>query len=80
LYIVLARQRAIKAEHDKAETDAGRTIETLKRRNLNRLTKRATDKSELEVEEDFFTLTCFSYLKVNADVKDGWGIKPEKQS
>jgi len=45
------------------------------------LTKRATDKQDLEVEEDFFTMTCFSYLKVNAEVSnEGWGIKAEKQS
>ena len=55
-------------------------LEKQKRDNLNDLTERATDKSELEVEEDFFTLTCFSYLKVNSEIEGGWGIGPEKQS
>lgn len=50
------------------------------KKNLERLVAIAKDKSKLEVEEDFFTLTCFSYLKVNADTEHGWGIKPEKQS
>ena len=55
-------------------------LEKQKRDNLNQLTEYATDKTELEVEEDFFTLTCFSYLKVNADIESGWGLGPEKQS
>jgi len=46
---------------------------------LNRLTEKAEDKSELEVEDDFFVLTVFSYLKVNAELTEkGWGINAEK--
>ena len=43
------------------------------------LEEKVTDKSELEVEEDFFTLTCFSYLKINKEY-EMWGITSEKQS
>lgn len=49
------------------------------------LSKFVGDKSELEFEEDFFSMTIFSYLKSNSKVWDkehgfGWGIKAEKQA
>ena len=41
------------------------------------LEEKATDKSELIFEEDFFSLTIFSYLKTNRDLST-WGITIEK--
>lgn len=38
-------------------------VELKKRDHLNILTNKATDKSELEIDMDFFSLVCFSYLK-----------------
>lgn len=48
------------------------------------LSQYVSEKSDLECEEDFFSMTIFSYMKCNAEVwneednKLGWGIKAEK--
>ena len=41
------------------------------------LEQKVTTKADLEVEEDFFTLTCYSYLTVNSDTKT-WGVFAER--
>lgn len=81
LYIVLKKQENIQVEFDKFRNEEETKKEFIKRQNLNRLTEQAEEKTELEVEEDFYTLTVFSYLKVNSEIDEkGWGIKSEKQS
>jgi len=80
LYVAIAKQRRIKKLFNKKRNEEEALQEREKRKNVERLQAIANDKRTLEVEEDFFTLTCFSYLKVNADAESGWGIKPEKQS
>ena len=50
------------------------------------LENKVTSKNEICFEEDFLSMTIFSYLKSNQKVWDednnrlGWGIKPEKQA
>ena len=61
-----------------------------KRMRVDVLSQWVSEKSELECEEDFFSMTVFSYLKSNAAVWNeghgghpghlGWGVKPEKQA
>ena len=80
LYIVLVKQSKIITAALSEKTPEQKKLQELNKVHLERLEERATDKSEFDFEEDFFTLTCFSYLKVNADHATGWGIKPEKQS
>jgi len=76
--MVIAKQERIKEDFKRGRSEDERKIEVCKREHLCQLEETVTDKSELEVEEDFFTLTCFSFLKVNAEIENGWGIKPEK--
>lgn len=55
-----------------------------KRDRVEVLSQWVSEKSGLEFEEDFFSMTIFSYLKSNSKVWNedhnemGWGVKPEK--
>lgn len=55
-----------------------------KREKVEVLSQYVSEKSELEFEEDFFSMTIFSYMECNSKVWNpetntrGWGVKPEK--
>lgn len=63
LYSIIKKQKKIVYEFNKERNEVEEAIEMKKRDHLNILSEQATDKSELEIDHDFFSLVCFSYLK-----------------
>jgi hypothetical protein len=66
--------------------DDGVTAASTSKEKFEALERKVTNKDHLCFEEDFLSMTIFSYLKSNQQVWDerngrlGWGIKPEKQA
>ena len=63
--MLLLKQDRIKRNYVSAKLREEKEDEDKREQSIQKLVDKASDKSTLEFDEDFFTLTVLSYLKSN---------------